>query len=544
MIYIGNNQYIDKDTIIILIDENEPSYVYGDIIENNVVIGSCLKYTSGVLLTDGSIFGVLKNGKVIRMISTEPQFPNFKASTSRKNKSYNEYCVIQKDKYKDLEHYGSIINYLGEIGNLNVEKEYLEYLFNLKYKKIKNINKDSFIDMFESSRVNLEEKCYSIDPQGCYDIDDALHINKNGSNIEIGVHIADVSCLIPVGSQLDKLLMEQGESVYLNYKQIDTMPKEYVDELSLFEKQNKKCFSVIITFNNYQIVNTEFKRTYITVDKNLSYKQAAKLKIKEVEELFNFGKKLYDKEDYDIHKTVEVFMILANKLVAKKIKEIDIYKPILRKYSNEELLLDKSLDNKIKEKIGFFNSDKAFYSLENTHQTLGEYTHFTSPIRRYVDIITHRMLWNSINNINEPVVSIDLNRFIEKINFRNIIVKKASRESIRLMESYNREKNNNTLETKEGIIVRLGNSSIVVYFEEYNFTVNCQVIPNDIKHDWINNITHAELLINKEGEQLKFNFKLGQKVTVNIISAFFSPKLKNKLIGQLVEPDIRSIYLL
>ena len=44
-------------------------------------------------------------------------------------------------------------------------------------------------------------------------------------------------------------------------------------------------------------------------------------------------------------------------------------------------------------------TDKAKYIYgEGEHGGLDEklYTHFTSPIRRYVDIITHRMLYNSL----------------------------------------------------------------------------------------------------------------------------------------------------
>ena len=46
----------------------------------------------------------------------------------------------------------------------------------------------------------------SVDPPGCTDIDDALHARElpNG-NLEVGVHIADVSHFIRPGTAIDKV---------------------------------------------------------------------------------------------------------------------------------------------------------------------------------------------------------------------------------------------------------------------------------------------------------------------------------------------------
>ncbi len=44
----------------------------------------------------------------------------------------------------------------------------------------------------------------SIDPPGCKDIDDALHcIELNNGNLQIGVHIADVSFYVKPDTALD-----------------------------------------------------------------------------------------------------------------------------------------------------------------------------------------------------------------------------------------------------------------------------------------------------------------------------------------------------
>ena len=54
----------------------------------------------------------------------------------------------------------------------------------------------------------------SIDPPGCTDIDDALHIRElpNG-NYEVGVHIADVSNFIRPDSLCDAEAAKRGTTV-------------------------------------------------------------------------------------------------------------------------------------------------------------------------------------------------------------------------------------------------------------------------------------------------------------------------------------------
>lgn len=47
------------------------------------------------------------------------------------------------------------------------------------------------------------KETYSIDPEGCTDIDDALHCKEIGDGIyEVGVHIADVSHFVRPGTEL------------------------------------------------------------------------------------------------------------------------------------------------------------------------------------------------------------------------------------------------------------------------------------------------------------------------------------------------------
>ena len=136
---------------------------------------------------------------------------------------------------------------------------------------------------------------------------------------------------------------------------------------------------------------------------------------------------IYFKEQKEANKLIEEFMLLANKSVAKFVKsKIEFCvnrshpEPNIDKLAELKTICDKMgydfdiNESKIKESINklikevkgtpeenFINTlivrtqSKAYYTTENIeHYGLGfdDYAHFTSCIRRYADLLTHRLL--------------------------------------------------------------------------------------------------------------------------------------------------------
>lgn len=117
----------------------------------------------------------------------------------------------------------------------------------------------------------------SIDPPGCRDIDDALHarVLPNG-NIEIGVHIADVTHFVREGTALDDEAAKRSTTVYLVDRRVDMLPKLLTEQLcSLVANADRLSFSVIWEMKqDATIVKTDYCKTVIRSRAAMTYEQA------------------------------------------------------------------------------------------------------------------------------------------------------------------------------------------------------------------------------------------------------------------------------
>jgi len=314
---------------------------------------------------------------------------------------------------------------------------------------------------------------FTIDPIDAKDFDDALSYHKlpNG-NVEVGVHIADVTFYVQPKTMIDDEAYERGTSVYLVDRVVPMLPERLSNNIcSLKPKEDKLCYSAVFELNNEaQVIKEWFGRTIINSNRRFDYDEAQKIietgegdlknEILELDRLAKImrsdrmkkgavefdrvevkfiiddkGKpvSVFFKENKDSNKLIEEFMLLANRRVAEfvgkrkdpKKEKTFVYR--IHDLPNQEKLLsfahfvkkfgyrintgsgkktaeslNKLLDEvkgkgeeNIVENLALRAMAKAEYSTKNIgHYGLAfdYYTHFTSPIRRYPDVMVHRLL--------------------------------------------------------------------------------------------------------------------------------------------------------
>jgi ribonuclease R len=118
---------------------------------------------------------------------------------------------------------------------------------------------------------------FTIDPFDAKDFDDALsfQVLENG-NIEIGVHIADVTHYIKPNTALDKEAYLRSTSVYLVDRVCPMLPERLSNELcSLRPHEDKLTFSAVFEFDEkYKVVKKWFGKTIIHSNRRYAYEEA------------------------------------------------------------------------------------------------------------------------------------------------------------------------------------------------------------------------------------------------------------------------------
>ncbi|XP_067116337.1 exosome complex exonuclease RRP44 [Osmerus mordax] len=356
----------------------------------------------------------------------------------------------------------------------------------------------------------------SVDPPGCTDIDDALHCRDlaNG-NLEVGVHIADVSHFIRPGNAMDKEAANRGTTVYLCGRRIDMVPELLSSNLcSLRSNVERLAFSCIWEINDKaEILKTRFTKSVINSKASLTYAEAqmriddahmndditkslrglnrlakilkrqriekGALTLSSPEVRFHIDSETHDpidlqaKELKETNSMVEEFMLLANISVAQKIYDEFPECAVLRKHpapppSNYDILhraakskeldihtdsakaLADSLDAAQVVGFPYFNTllrilatrcmMQAVYFCSGLdgdfhHYGLASpiYTHFTSPIRRYSDIIVHRLLAVAIGADSTYPDLMDKHKqsgLCNNLNYRHKMAQYAQRASV------------------------------------------------------------------------------------------------------------------
>ena len=259
-------------------------------------------------------------------------------------------------------------------------------------------------------------------------------------------------------------------------------------------------------------------------------------------------KEIYFKQSADSNKLIEEFMLIANKKVAEVFNEIKNQKHIYRVHDlpdNEKLKslkyivkgfgynldltsskgISKSLNillHQIKgkeeqnliESLALRSMSKAEYSTTNIgHYGLAftNYTHFTSPIRRYPDVLVHRLL-DQIQKKHFGKLDKNLQKKAVYCSEREMVAAKAERDSIKFMQIKFME--NKIGENFSGIISGVSDWGIYVEIEENK----CEgmVYIKDIDGDKYYYSEQQQAIL---GRKTNKKYTLGDKINIEVKKA-------------------------
>ncbi|WP_069789473.1 RNB domain-containing ribonuclease [Cyanobacterium sp. IPPAS B-1200] len=309
----------------------------------------------------------------------------------------------------------------------------------------------------QASNVNLEEimtivsqqrPCVfgiTIDDATTVDRDDAIWmIELDNGQFELQVSITDVGALITKDSPIDKEALKRVVTLYHTKPPTPMLPINISTNLgSLEEDEERLAITFFFTIDNKgNIVSFEIKETIFKNLRAFSYEEVENIlnnptpenhdqllvKIQTIAQILASKRKgksgILTKDGYidedgnliadnvNTHQLIAEVMILTNTTIANLLAQQKI--PALFRTQDVGI---KDLNKAIKE-MGHCLVP-AIYSpcpLQHVGLALDTYCHFTSPLRRFVDLVNHRIIKALIRGVSSPYHRNELQSIADYIN--------------------------------------------------------------------------------------------------------------------------------
>ncbi|HZD60783.1 MAG TPA: ribonuclease R [Anaerolineae bacterium] len=438
----------------------------------------------------------------------------------------------------------------------------------------------------------------TIDGLDAKDFDDAISIRREeNGHFHLGVHIADVSHYVPLGSSLDEDAYMRGTSVYLADRVLPMLPRKLsnnicslnpqVDRLSLSVEMVIDDRGEVIDSGIYRgVINSNFRLTYEQVDEafrtgvypdpdvrdllinmrdlsdTLEQKRLRRgsLNFETIEPKVILDEDLRPvdviiRERTTATKIIEEAMIVTNETIASfmywqdvpmvyrvhdkpseegliQIEELieNLRYPVRKlkgahprviqqiiSYAHDrpEKLLINNLLLRAMKRAKYAPSSELHFGLASQH-----YTHFTSPIRRYPDLVVHRLVKAALDqNLSEPdVVSMvdNLADICEQSSYMEREADDAERESVdvklaELMKAH-------VGEVFDGTITGVSGYG---FFVQLSNTAEGLVHVRDLKGDFYEYDERTFTLIGRRAGRM---FQIGQSVRVQVTNVIIGER--------------------
>jgi len=289
----------------------------------------------------------------------------------------------------------------------------------------------------------------TIDGQGTLDYDDAISIEKKGSQYFLGIHIIDVGHYVKKDDPIDVEACSRGSSIYMPDAKIPMLPPQLAEDLcSLKASEVKPAISVMVMLSSTgdvldfevvpSIIRVEAQLTYYDVNlvadedqsilmlrdiahhlrKNRLDRGAVQISLPDINVVLDPRNGVVVSainRDSPARVIVEELMILANGLMARFLSENDM-PAVFRSQPDPRERLYKGNNGTLYQNYTQRKMLSRFVlgSTAERHAGLGmdAYVTATSPIRKYFDIVTQRQI-RAVFGMGSAYSTADVDHFLQ-----------------------------------------------------------------------------------------------------------------------------------
>jgi exoribonuclease-2 len=305
----------------------------------------------------------------------------------------------------------------------------------------------------EAAREDLSSlPILTIDGPMTRDYDDALSIRTLADGVEVGIHIADAAAAVIPDSAIDLEALERGTSLYLPDARIPMIPTVLSEDFcSLKQGTGRMAVSLLVRFDDNDLARDyRFVISWIRVQRQLTYTEANELVAhdEDLGKLYRLCTRLrrqriaegalllplpelrvWVNASDEIHISkleretpaqllVSELMILANGLAAKALTANGVPAIYRSQLEPQEVVVGEGTDDLYLNYLQRRYLSRAELGISpRPHSGLGmtAYTNWTSPIRRYMDLVVLRQLKSMVQEASPVYTSSDLESIVSRI---------------------------------------------------------------------------------------------------------------------------------
>lgn len=319
--------------------------------------------------------------------------------------------------------------------------------------EMQKIAVSSALELPEAGRQDLRDlHLITIDGATTRDFDDALHLEKQGKNFLVGIHISDVGYYVKPGTSIFAEALKRGTSIYFPEESVSMLPLPLAEEkLSLLKDKERPALSFLVLLSpTAEILRFNVVHSLVSVKEQLTYPEADRL-VKQDNNLaalaalskllrqrrVNKGALLLPMPELHISiapdDTITIkrtavdtpsrilvaeFMILANTLGAQFVAEREAPGLFRCQMEPRQRIIDgfeKDILKVIQQRKRL--SPMSLLTSPKIHSGVGapQYTTVTSPIRRLLDLIMQLQISHLVNGKGIFFSKNDMKRFANTI---------------------------------------------------------------------------------------------------------------------------------